>query len=74
MDYYSKFPVIRMVKRTTVYDTIAIMMQVFSEYGVLKTEMSDNGTQYTSKELQAFAHQYCFDHITSSPQSHKGID
>lgn len=30
--------------------------------------MTDNGPQFASKEFEAFASQYCFDHITSSPR------
>ena len=59
-DYYSRFPVIRKVRSTTASATIDILKQVFSEYGVPKTVMSENGPQ--------FASQYCFDHITSSPR------
>lgn len=67
-DYYSRFPVIRRVSSTTASATIDILKQVFSEYGVPKTVMSDNGPQFASKEFEAFANQYCFDHISSSPR------
>ena len=30
--------------------------------------MTDNGPPFSSKEVAAFANQYCFDHITSSPR------
>jgi len=30
--------------------------------------MTDNGPQFTSKEFQEFSHEYCFEHITSSPR------
>lgn len=66
--YYSRFPVIRRVRSTTASATIDILKQVFSEYGVRKTVMSDNGPQFASKEFEAFASQYCFDHVTSSPR------
>ena len=67
-DYYSRFPVIRRVRSTTASATIDILKQEFSEYGIPKTVMSDNGPQFASKEFEAFASQYCFDHITSSPR------
>ena len=41
-DYYSRFPVIRRVRSTIrASATINILKQVFSEYGVPKTVMSD---------------------------------
>ena len=48
--------------------TTDVMKQVFSEYSVPKTVMSDRGPQFSSKELKAFSNQYCFNHITSSPK------
>ena len=54
-DYYSRFPVIRRVCSTTTGTTSEILKQVFSEYGVPKTVMSDNGPPFSSKEFAAFA-------------------
>ena len=54
-DYYSRFPVIRKVHRATVSTTTKILKQVFSEYGVPQTVMTDNGPPFSSKEFAAFA-------------------
>ena len=67
-DYYSRFPVIRKLQSITASATIAMLKEVFSEYGVPKTVMSDNGPPFSSKEVESFADKYCFDHITSSPR------
>ena len=58
---------IRKVHRTTVSTTTKILKQVFSEYGVPQTVMTDNGPPFSSKEFAAFPNQYHFDHIMSSP-------
>ena len=44
------------------------LKQVLSEFGVPQTVMTDNGPRSSSKEFAAFANQYRFDHITSSPR------
>ena len=67
-DYYSSFPVIRKVCRTNASATNKTLKQVFSEYGVPQTVMTDNGSPFSSKEFAAFANQYHFYHITSSPR------
>ena len=66
-DYYSRFPVIRKVRSTTASATTEILKQVFSEYGVPQTAMTDNRPPFSSKEFAAFVNQYRFDHIASSP-------
>ena len=57
-NYYSQFPIIRRIRSTITNATIDVMKQVFSTCGVPKTEMSDQGPQFLSKELKAFANQY----------------
>ena len=42
-DYYSRFPVIRRARSTTASATVDMMKQIFSEYGIPKSLMSDNG-------------------------------
>ena len=56
-DYYSRFPVIRKVRSTNASATTEILKQVFSEYGVPQTVMTDNGPPFSSKEFAAFANQ-----------------
>ncbi|XP_015779530.1 PREDICTED: uncharacterized protein K02A2.6-like [Acropora digitifera] len=67
-DYYSRFPVVRKVSSTTASATTETLKQVFSEFGVPQTVMTDNGPPFSSKEFAAFANQYRFAHITSSPR------
>ena len=52
---------------TTTSATTETLKQVFSEYGLPQTVMTDNGPPFSSKEFAAFTNQYRFDHITSSP-------
>ena len=66
-DYYRRFPVIRKIRSTNTSATTEILKQVFSEYGVPQTVMTDNGPPFSLKEFAAFANQYRFDHIMSSP-------
>ena len=58
---------VRKVCSTTASSTIETLKQVFSEYGVPQTVMTDNGPPFSSKEFAVFANQYRFDHTTSSP-------
>ena len=67
-DYCSRFPVVRKVRSTTASATIETLKQVFSEFGVPQSVMTDNGPPFSLKEFTAFANQYHFDHITSSPR------
>ena len=67
-DYYSRFPIIRRMRSTTANATIVILKQVFSEYGIPKTLMSDNGPPFSSKEFRDFARKYNFTCINSSPR------
>jgi hypothetical protein len=44
------------------------MKYVFSEFGICKECVSDNGPQFASEEFRSFARKYEFSHITSSPK------
>ena len=67
-DYYSRFPIVRRMRSTTAAATIDVLKQVFSEHGIPKTLMSDNGPQFTSKEFKDFACKYNFTCAHSSPR------
>ena len=67
-DYHSRFPVARKVHGTTASTTTETLKQVFSEFGVPETVVTDNDPPFSSKEFASFANQYRFDHITSSPR------
>ena len=48
-DYYRRFPVIRKIRSTNTSATTEILKQVFSEYGVPQTVMTDNGPPFSLK-------------------------
>ena len=67
-DYKSKFPFIRkMPLQCTSSAVITASKQIFSEHGIPKTVVSDNGPHYSSAEYAQFASDWEFEHTTSSP-------
>jgi hypothetical protein len=67
-DYYSKFPFIRLIDRPCTSDKIiSTLKQLFSEHGCPEKIVSDNGGQFSNHAFQAFAKEWNFDHVTSSP-------
>ncbi len=71
VDYYSSFPWIRALSRTTSSEVICHLKNIFSEYGIPLHVHSDSGSQYTSQEFANFAEEYGFKHTTSSPYYHQ---
>ena len=68
-DYYSKYPFVRQIPggQSNSKTVIKIMKQIFSEQGIPKVVRSDNGPHYNSQAFEAFARDFGFQHITSSP-------
>lgn len=66
-DYFSKFPVVRKVSSTAAVPTVSAMKGVFSEYGIPKKVVSDNGGHFTAYECERFAELYDFEFKLSSP-------
>ncbi|KAJ8888837.1 hypothetical protein PR048_008331 [Dryococelus australis] len=54
--------------------TISRCKAVFSSEGIPGVLRTDNGTQYSSQEFKAFAKEYGFTHITSSPKQPKVLN
>jgi transposase InsO family protein len=67
VDYYSKFLIVRKLKRENSACVIAHMKQIFTEHGIPDKLYSDNGPCYASEEFLEFSKKYSFNHITSSP-------
>ena len=48
VDYYSRFPVLRKVNSLSIATTVLHMTQIFSEYGIPKTVVTDGGPQFNT--------------------------
>ena len=67
-DHYSDFiEVDELVDSTVSAEVIKALKQHFSRHGIPDTLVTDNGPQYDCKEFRAFANEWEFEHVTSSP-------
>ena len=67
VDYYSRFFEVDELTTTTSYAVIRKLSAHFARHGIPETLISDNGPQFTSAEFAAFAAEWDFRHVTSSP-------
>ena len=66
--YYSKFPFVYVIPSpVTSTAVIAKLKSLFAEQSVPQCVISDNGGHFSSVAFRRFADQWCFDHVTSSP-------
>ena len=72
VDYYSKFPFVKMLPNLTNGAVVKEMKTLFAENGIPKSLQCDNGSQFTSSEFQQLASQYGFEIVTSSPHYPRG--
>lgn len=49
IDYFSKFIEVKIMKSTTVEDTIEFLDEIFAKHGIPATLTSDNGPQFRSR-------------------------
>ncbi|XP_045446678.1 uncharacterized protein K02A2.6-like [Melitaea cinxia] len=68
INYYSKYPEIAALKEIKSEDIIDKLKQIFSRHGIPRKIFSDGGPQFSSMSFKAFANQYNFEHIMSSPE------
>ncbi len=66
-DYFSNYPEVATLQVTSSQAVIAFLKTVFSRHGVPCEVFSDNGPQFCSREFDAFAKEWGFQHTTSSP-------
>ena len=67
-DYFSRYLEVQSMSSTTSGQTVQALKAIFSRHGIPTTFVSDNA----SEEMVAFAREYNFTHITSSPHYPQG--
>jgi hypothetical protein len=67
VDYYSNFWEIDKLCDTRSKTVISKLKAHFARCGIPDQVVSDNGSQYSSDDFAIFAHDWGFDHTTSSP-------
>ena len=72
IDYFSRY--VEIAKLTSTYSGVVIghLKTIFSRFGIPEVVVSDNGPQFVSHEMKAFAVSYNFEHVTSSPRYPQG--
>ena len=71
VDYMSRFPVIRHLSNMTAKMVAEHMKAIFSELGVPKTLVSDNGPCYIGDQFKKTMSYLGIMHITTSPHHHQ---
>uniref|UniRef100_A0A8C5D510 Gypsy retrotransposon integrase-like protein 1 n=1 Tax=Gouania willdenowi TaxID=441366 RepID=A0A8C5D510_GOUWI len=72
IDYFSRYVKIAQLSPTRSVTVIVHLKSMFARHGIPETLITDNGPQFSCREMEHFAKEYCFEHITSSsryPQS-----
>ena len=72
VEYFSRYIEVVKLSSTTTKSVVTAMKPLFARYGIQDMILSDNGPQYSSQQLQEFAKDYNFKHITSSPYRPQG--
>ena len=66
-DYLSLYPEVFQLRNITSTTVISKIKAAFARHGTADVLVSNNGQQFKSKEFQAFANDWSFHHVTSSP-------
>uniref|UniRef100_A0A3P8RZR4 Gypsy retrotransposon integrase-like protein 1 n=1 Tax=Amphiprion percula TaxID=161767 RepID=A0A3P8RZR4_AMPPE len=67
IDYFSRYIEVANLASTTAVPVINRMKAIFARHGVPETLVTDNGPQFSAAEFAAFARDYDFIHVTTSP-------
>ena len=67
VDYFSNFSEIDRLTSTVASEVIRCLRKLFAKYGIPDVVRSDNGQQFHCQEFTAFAQEWKFEHVTSSP-------
>ena len=64
VDSFSKWSEVHRCKNPTTEISIKFLHELFARFGVLDTLLSENGSQFTSREFRDFCETYQIEHIT----------
>ena len=67
IDYYSRWIEIAKLRNMLSEEVFLHTRSIFARHGIPEMVISDNGPQFACDTYAKFAHEYGFDHITSSP-------
>jgi transposase InsO family protein len=67
VDAYSKYPEVISAPNTTSRQTVTMLCKLCAQHGVPETIVSDDGTQFTSREFREFCKANAVSHILSPP-------
>uniref|UniRef100_A0A8C5G7Q6 Integrase catalytic domain-containing protein n=1 Tax=Gouania willdenowi TaxID=441366 RepID=A0A8C5G7Q6_GOUWI len=68
IDYFSRFVEIAQLSPTRSVNVIVHLKSMFACHWIPETLITDNGPQFSCQEMEQFAKEYCFEHVTSSPR------
>jgi len=66
VDYFSDFFILEQLQDTTTISVVEMLKWSFATHSIPVTVQTDNGPQLICEEFKEFAHEWKFDHITSS--------
>ena len=67
VDYFSQFPIVRKLQSLHSVRVIKHLKEIFTEIGVPRCIVSDDGTQFTSQEFKDFMRMWNIQHRVTSP-------
>ncbi|UYV72403.1 K02A2.6-like [Cordylochernes scorpioides] len=67
IDSYSKWPEVIIMNSTTTGNTIRVLRDLFSRYGIPDQVVTDNGPQFVSEEMKYFFKSNGVHHLRSAP-------
>ncbi|UYV77453.1 K02A2.6-like, partial [Cordylochernes scorpioides] len=67
IDSYSKWPEVIIMNSTTAGNTIRVLRDLFSRYGIPDQVVTDNGPQFVSEEMKYFLKSNGVHHLRSAP-------
>ena len=73
IDYYSRYTELAKLSITTSAAVIQELKEIFARQGIPEVLVSDNGSQFSSKEFKDFTVTWGITHVTSSPKFPQSI-